>query len=77
MRFTKLFVKNVERVDSNDAKQFKFTTDVIEEEPPANVFEADTIELLDNGWVFVVTREEGQDMCFPPWRVIALEDLIE
>jgi len=47
-----------------------------DENLPANQFVVESIELLDNGWVYLRSHDDMPDEAVPPWRVIVLEDSV-
>jgi len=84
VHFTKLFVKNAEVETTQDPPQWVFKyvgqsstigDPPLTENQSASLFFTSEIDLLDNGWVFVGAYDDHPSQCFPPWRVITLEDL--
>jgi hypothetical protein len=66
---------NPEVVTPEDSEIFVYrVSEEPDEEAPANVFNVKGISLEGNGWVFVVSHDDVPIQCFPPWRVIVLED---
>jgi hypothetical protein len=70
-----MIVTNVERETLQEAARYIYNvTDDEESEAQANHFCVSEINLLDNGWVKVTRHDTGVE-CFPPSRIVTLEDL--
>jgi hypothetical protein len=69
-----MVVFNVEILSDDDAEKFVYKlTDNDGAEMGFNHFGVAEILLLDNGWVKVTRHDTGTE-CFPPSRVVALEN---
>lgn len=81
MYFDRMIATNPEIVTPEDNPIFIYQSVARDTEPPenlpANMFAVGAIVLLANGWVRIEPWDNTPTQCFPPWRVIALEDVIE
>jgi hypothetical protein len=69
-----MIVFNVEKLNEDDAERFVYKlTDNDGAEVGINHFGVAEILLLENGWVKVTRHDTGYE-CFPPNRVVALEN---
>lgn len=74
MQFNRMIVKNVEILNEDAAERFVYKlTDNEEAEVGVNHFGVAQILLLDNGWVKVTRHDTGVE-CFPPSRIVTLEN---
>lgn len=78
MRFRRMMAYNPEIVTPDASDIFIYrVSDEPDETAPASVFNVKGISLEGNGWVFVASHDDDMPIqCFPPWRIIVLEDPI-